>query len=428
MRVMVVGASGLIGSAVCARLAAGGDGIVAVVHRPADLGLVPADVIAIDLAAVTEADWRPHLSGVGAVVNCAGLLQDSPGESTHGVHAAGAAALFRACESTGVRRVVQISAVGVDRETPTEFSRTKRVGDQALMERDLDWVILRPSVVIGRAAYGGSALMRGLAAAPIVPVMPDTGTLQIVHLDDLVDAVIFFLTPDAPVRRTFEVVGPRTWTFDETVALLRRWLRRPPARRFRMPPALAPLVYKLGDAISLLGWRPPARSTARWELLRGATGDHEPLTRATGIEPRDLASALTAEPSSVQERWFARLYLLKPLVFVILSLFWIVTGLIALGPGWEQGVVLLRETGLRHGLAEAAVAAGAIADICIGVGIALRRTTKRALYAALALSLVYATVGTALTPRLWIDPLGPLVKILPILVLILVAIAIVEDR
>jgi DoxX-like protein len=178
----------------------------------------------------------------------------------------------------------------------------------------------------------------------------------------------------------------------------------------------------------LLGWRPPARSTARWELLRGATGDHEPLTRATGIEPRDLASALTAEPSSVQERWFARLYLLKPLVFVILSLFWIVTGLIALGPGWEQGVVLLRETGLRHGLAEAAVAAGASADICIGVGIALRRTTKRALYAALALSLVYATVGTALTPRLWIDPLGPLVKILPILVLILVAIAIVEDR
>jgi uncharacterized protein YbjT (DUF2867 family) len=127
MRVMVVGASGLIGSAVCARLAAGGDGIVAVVHRPADLGLVPADVIAIDLAAVTEADWRPHLSGLDAVVNCAGLLQDSPGESTHGVHAAGAAALFRACEAAGVRRVVQISAVGVDRATPTEFSRTKRV-------------------------------------------------------------------------------------------------------------------------------------------------------------------------------------------------------------------------------------------------------------------------------------------------------------
>src|SRR5262249_17501542 len=179
------------------------------------------------------------------------------------------------------------------------------------MERNLDWVILRPSVVIGRAAYGGSALMRGLAALPVVPIMPDTGPLQIVHLDDLVDAVMSFLKPDAPVRRTFEVVGPQTQTFDETVALLRRWLRWPSARRFRMPAALDPLVYKLGDAISLLGWRPPARSTARWELRRGATGDPGPLARATGIEPRDLAAALTAEPPSVQERWFARLYLLK---------------------------------------------------------------------------------------------------------------------
>jgi uncharacterized protein YbjT (DUF2867 family) len=428
MRVMVVGASGLIGSAVCARLATRGDAIVAIVHRPADLGLVPAEVVPIDFAAATEADWAAHLCGVDAVVNCAGLFQDSPGESTHGVHASGAAALFRSCERVGVRRVIHISAVGVDRATPTQFSRTKLAGDQALMERDLDWVILRPSVVIGRAAYGGSALMRALAAVPFAPIMPGTGPLQIVHLDDVVDAVMFFLRPEAPVRRAFEVVGPRAWTFDETVALLRRWLRWPAARPVRMPAPLAALIYKLGDVISLLGWRPPARTTARQEILRGATGDPGPLARATGVEPRDLAAVLMAEPPSVQDRWFARLYLLKPLVFVVLSLFWIVTGLIALGPGWEQGIWLLREGGMTQGLAEATVVAGAVADICIGVGIAFRRTTCPALYAALAVSLVYAVIGTALVPRLWIDPIGPLLKIFPIMVLILVAIAIREDR
>jgi uncharacterized protein YbjT (DUF2867 family) len=428
MRVMVVGASGLIGSAVCARLAARGDTILAVVHRPADLGLAPADVIQIDLARASEADWLPRVSGVEALVNCAGLLQDAPGESTRGVHASGAAALFRACERAGVRRVIHVSAVGVDRDTPTEFSRTKLMGDQALMECNLDWVILRPSVVIGRAAYGGSALMRGLAAAPIVPIMPDTGPLQIVHLDDVVDAVMFFLKPDAPVRRAFDVVGPRTSTFDETVALLRRWLRWPPARKFHPPASLAPLVYKLGDAISLLGWRPPARTTARREIERGATGDPGPLARATGIDPRDPAAVLTAEPSSVQERWFARLYLLKPLIFAILSLFWIVTGLMALGPGWQQGVDLMIEGDVKHGLGEATVVAGAAADICIGIGIAFRRTAKRTLYAALALSVVYIILGTLLVPHLWIDPLGPLLKTLPIMVLILVAIAIVEDR
>jgi len=321
-----------------------------------------------------------------------------------------------------------LSAVGVDRATPTQFSRTKLLGDQILMERDLDWVILRPSVVIGRAAYGGSALIRALAAAPFAPVMPDTGPLQIVHLDDVVDAVMFFLRLDAPVRQAFDVVGPRTWSFDEVVALLRRWLRWLPARSFRLPAPLAALVYKLGDAIALLGWRPPARSTARREILRGATGDPGPLLRATGIEPRDPVAVLAAEPSSVQERWFARLYLLKPLVFVVLALFWIATGLMALGPGWEQGVGLMFEGGVTHGLAEATVVAGAAADICIGIGIAFRRTTKRALYAALAISLVYAIIGTVLVPRLWIDPIGPLLKIFPIMVLILVAIAIHDDR
>jgi hypothetical protein len=115
-------------------------------------------------------------------------------------------------------------------------------------------------------------------------------------------------------------------------------------------------------------------------------------------------------------------------VFVILSLFWIITGVMALGPGWEQSVGLMLEGGVKHGLAEATVVAGAAADICIGVAIAFRRTTKCALYAALALSLAYAVIGSALVPRLWIDPIGPLLKIWPIMVLILVAVAVHEDR
>ena len=186
MRVLVVGASGLIGSAVAARLASRGHEITAVSRNGHALGLVQARAIALDVARAERAqDWLPHLAGVDAVVNCAGVLQDGLGDSTAGVHVRGVAALFKACEQAGVRRVVHLSAVGVDRETPSAFSRSKLEGDQALMASELDWVILRPSVVVGRAAYGGSALFRGLAALPLMPVTPDTAPLQIVHLDDL---------------------------------------------------------------------------------------------------------------------------------------------------------------------------------------------------------------------------------------------------
>src|SRR5438477_306978 len=65
-----------------------------------------AGCIVLDIAKATSpADWLPHLAGIDAVVNCAGVLQDSPRDFTAGVHADGAAALFAACEQAGARRV-----------------------------------------------------------------------------------------------------------------------------------------------------------------------------------------------------------------------------------------------------------------------------------------------------------------------------------
>lgn len=74
------------------------------------------------------------------------------------------------------------------------------------------------------------------------------------------------------------------------------------------------------------------------------------------------------------------------------------------------------------------VIGGAVADIVIGIGIAVRRWSRAALYAGLAISVTYAIAGTLMLPRLWLDPLAPLMKILPIVTLILVALAIREDR
>ena len=110
-----------------------------------------------------------------------------------------------------------------------------------------------------------------------------------------------------------------------------------------------------------------------------------------------------------------------------MPLFWIVTGLISIGPGQEAGIALLREGGAGT-LSAPIVMAGALADILIGLAIAVRRTSRAGLYAALAITLLYLVAGTLLLPRLWADPLGALLKALPIMVLNLLAIAILEDR
>jgi DoxX-like family len=130
----------------------------------------------------------------------------------------------------------------------------------------------------------------------------------------------------------------------------------------------------------------------------------------------------------VQERWFARLYALKPLIVGVFGLFWIVTGIISLGPGWEIGMSYVREGGLGETFAALTVVAGALADLAIGLAILWRPTSRYGLWAALIITLTYVVIGTTLVPRLWADPLGPMLKIWPVLMLNLVAMAIREDR
>ncbi|WP_166042297.1 SDR family oxidoreductase [Sphingosinicella sp. YJ22] len=429
MRVLVLGATGLIGSAVTARLVAAGHEVVGLTRaRDAAARRLPvARWIVADLRDVRgPEDWLPHLEGIEAVVNCAGTLQDSLRDSTAKVHRDAPAALWRACERAGVRRVIQLSAIGVDRGGITDFSRSKMDGDEALEATSLDWVILRPSVVVGRQAYGGSALFRALASLPALPRIADAGPLDVVQLDDVAETVAR-LKPGAASWVALELAGPQRLSFDEVVAAYRSWLGWRPARRIRVPGVLMSLMWRLGDLVAWFGWRPPVRSTARRELVRGAVGDNSAWRAAIGIQPTPLAAALAAEPASVQERWFARLYLLKPVAFAIFILFWLATGLITLGPGYRAALGVM-EASAAPSTAELAVIAGGFADIAVAGLILFRRTAKAGLLAALAVTISYLVAGTLVRPDLWLDPLGPLMKVWPILALNLILLAILDER
>jgi hypothetical protein len=239
--------------------------------------------------------------------------------------------------------------------------------------------------------------------------------------------VAYFLEPGAPSRRIVELVGPDRYSFAEVVSHIRAWCRWRPAREIHLPHFVTNAMYKLGDMISILGWRPPVRTTAQLEITRGAVGDGESMKRH-GLHPGSLPGFFAAEPASVQERWFARLYLLKPVAFIVISLFWISTAFVSLGPGWEYGIGLMNEGGVEGMAAALTVIAGALADLAIGIAIAYRPTSRYGLYAAIAISFAYAVIGTVLVPRLWSDPLGPMLKIWPVIVLHFTALAILDDR
>jgi uncharacterized protein YbjT (DUF2867 family) len=428
MNVLLIGATGFLGSAIHAALLEAGHRVTATCHRgPQPFRPLSTVWRRADLGRLNESGWSALLTETEAVINCAGVLQDNAWDSTKRVHAEGLKALIAACEKAHIQRLIHFSAIGADRHDPTPFSQSKRAGEALIMQSFLDWVVLRPSVVVGRGAFGGSALFRGLAALSVMPQMPGTGPLQIVQRDDVVRTVLRFLEADARTRVALDLAGPERLEFSAVVTLYRRWLGWPPARPVRLPGWAARLLYSLGDAVRVLGWRPPLGTTARLEMAHGAVGDPAPWTAATGIAPVRLEQALAREPASVQERWFARLYLLKPIAFTVFSLFWIATGIISLTVGYRIGVALMLEGGVGP-LAGPSVVAGALADLAIGIAIAFRRTTRWGLYAAIAITLFYAIAGSILVPRLWNEPLGPLLKIWPILALNFILLAILEER
>src|SRR3982750_4090484 len=134
MMVLLIGATGFLGSAIHSALVSGDHQVVATYHRCRPPGSpVGTQWRRADIGALSQAQWAALLGGCEAVVNCAGVLQTSPWESTERVHAKAMEALIKACEVAGVRRVVHFSAIGADRHQASDFSRSKRQGEVLLM-------------------------------------------------------------------------------------------------------------------------------------------------------------------------------------------------------------------------------------------------------------------------------------------------------
>ncbi len=432
MRVLVTGGYGLIGAAVVSQLHREGHAIVGAGRNVAQARRrAPfARRIEADFNKLTDASaWLPLLDGIDAVVNCVGVLEQGGLDDIRRIHVDGTVALFEACLQEGIRRVVHISAIGASAQGATDFAQTKAQADAHLVTLDLDWAILRPALVLADAAYGGTAMLRTIAACPfITPTIVGAERIQVVGIDDVAATVAFCLVPGAPGKVTWELAHPQVHTLGDIAAALRGWLGFPERPLVAMPAWLIAAVGALASFAGLLGWRSPARPTALAQLRHGVVGDPEPWAKATGIEPKSLADILAARPAGVQERWFAQLYLIKPVAILGLAMFWIATGLVATGPGRESAVAQFAATGFSAKTAELVVLLGAGFDVVLGVLLVFRRLARRVLIVMAVATLGYLLAGSILAPQLWLDPLGPLLKIVPMLVATLLTLAIMDDR
>ena len=428
MRVLVVGASGLIGGHVVARLLEEGFQVTGVGRDVAAARRRVPGVAwrSLDMASTGVEAWRPVLDGVAAVVNCAGTLQDNPGDDLAGVHVRGLARLAEACEVAGVRRFIQISASTIDRGADA-FSTTKQAGDAALGRTGLDWLILRPGLVLAPSVHGGSALLRGLAGFPgFLPAVHADAAIRLVSVEDLAEAVVRGLAVGAPSRVALDLVSAESVSLGTLLVRLRAWLGFAPVPLLEVPGPVARFTAHIADVAAWLGWRSPMRSTALGQLAGGVDGRADDAA-VLGLDLRSFDSILARRPSSVQDRRHARTYFLTPVVLTGLSLFWLVSGLVGLASR-AQATAVLTQAGLSPDLSRGLVLAGIAVDIALAVLVLVRRTSGWALAGMIAVTLAYLAGATLWRPDLWLDPMGPLVKTLPAALLALCALALREEK
>ncbi|MEL6317043.1 MAG: SDR family oxidoreductase, partial [Pseudomonadota bacterium] len=422
MRVLVLGGYGLIGISILRAIARKGWSPIGL-GRSADLGrrLAPqARWIGADLAQMTEpSSWAPLLDGVDAVVNASGALQDGARDDLAAAQRAAIIALIAACETAGARRFVQISAPDARPEAARglPFYETKAAADAALRDSALDWTILRPGLVISPTAYGATSLLRMLAAAPLIqPIAHPGAQVQTVHVDDVADAATLCLTRPDAVGLDADLIEDAPRRLDALTAAFRSWLGFAPARATLALPAWAAGAVAAGaDVGGRLGWRSPLRSTALKALERGVLGDPEPWRAFAGAPIRGLEDTLARLPSTRQERIYARAQFAFPILLLTLSAFWLATGLITAARPEAAAAAL--QGSVSPAAAQTLVWSGVAVDLAIGAALLVRRWARAACLAAVAVSLAYLGAGTALTPQLWADPLGPLVKIFPTMAL-----------
>ncbi len=431
MRVLVLGGYGQIGASLVRALAGAGCEVVGLA-RSARLGarLVPqARWIGADIAALTApAQWRDHLHGVDVVVNASGALQDGAKDNLAHVQRDAICALIGACEEAGVRRFVQISAPGASPDARLAFLRTKGEADARLRASGLAWIIFKPGLVIGPNAYGGTALVRMLAAVPFVqPLVFGAAPVQTVALSDVADAVRRAVTGDAPVRAEFDLVEEAPHSLGEIIALVRAWIGFPAARiHVNAPTWLGYAIARVADLAGWLGWRSPLRTTSLRAIEAGVIGDAAPWRGVTGARLMALEETLAALPSVMQERVFARAQLVFPLLVITLAGFWIASGIIGVARLDAAAGVLPAHVPTQN--ARALVLAGAGMDVAIGAGLIVRGWTRAAAWAGVGVSLIYLCAASALAPHLWLDPLGPLVKVFPAMALGVAVAGLAERR
>jgi uncharacterized protein YbjT (DUF2867 family) len=219
--VAVLGGSGFIGRHLCHRLAAEGYRVrVATRDRErAKEELILLPTVGVDELDVHDpAQLAQFVSGADALVNLVGVLHDGTGNrGFRAAHIGLAEKAVAACRSTGVSRLVHMSALGAEASAKSAYLASKGEAEKIVKSSGLAWTLFRPSVVFGRGDSFLNLFAKTLRLFPVLPLACPDARFQPVFVEDVAAAFSRSLPDTAGAGRAYDLCGPRAYTLRELV-------------------------------------------------------------------------------------------------------------------------------------------------------------------------------------------------------------------
>ena len=169
------------------------------------------------------------VEGVDAVLNLVGVLYERGRQSFEGSQHLGARNIAELAKEAGVSQMIHISAIGADADSESDYAQTKAKGEAAVREVYPNAIILRPSILFGPEDGFFNKFAEFAKYLPMLPLVGGGKTqFQPVYVGDVADAIVASLTDNAAEGRTFELGGPRTYSFKELMQFVKDQTNRGP--------------------------------------------------------------------------------------------------------------------------------------------------------------------------------------------------------
>jgi NADH dehydrogenase len=288
MKVFLTGVTGFVGKHMLERLLAEGHAVRALVRDPKNASALArpnVELVGGDVAEGTGLD--PGIQGCDAVIHLVGIIVEKGKNTFESVHHVGTRNVVEAAKRTGIKRFVQMSAVGVRADGVAAYQTTKWKGEEEVRRSGIPFCILRPSLIFGQGDGFVTQMMETMRSAPLFRPVPGNGKPKFrpISIDDVTACFVRALTAEAATNQTVELGGADELTLNEVLAEIARCAGvRKPAVHIPLP-----LMFAGAAALQRLLKNPPVTVDQLRMLREGSTCDIGPMKSIFRVDPRGFA-------------------------------------------------------------------------------------------------------------------------------------------